>query len=148
MDTIRMAVKGIVHDHGDRWIAKALDINVSTAHKWAEPSTEMDKHGEIPLRRAIQLTLVTGDTRLMDAIAEEAGGLFVPGHQLVEGRFDSEKCALKVMKEASDLIQAYIAALDDGKVSPAEYAELTREAMRLHQATAAIIESARQKAGL
>lgn len=136
-ETIRMAIAGIITDHKAPLLAKK-----------AEAPTEENKHSEIPLKRAVQLTLVTGDTRLMAAIAEEAGGVFIPGHQLVGGKFSSERAAMKVMKESAELIQDYLKVMEDGKVTAAEYKELIREAMHLQLATACIVESAKEKAGL
>lgn len=149
MDTIRMAIAAMLKDLKAGLLAKKLgDLNISTLYKWAEPSTENSPHGEIPLRRAIQLTLVTGDTRLMDAIAAEAGGVFIPGHQLVEGQFASEQIALMVMKSSAKLIEEYIEANEDNKINADEYKCLAREAMNLHLATAAVLASAKEKAGL
>lgn len=149
MDTIREAVKGMIKNHKAERLAKMLgDLNPSTIYKWSEPSTEMDRHSEIPLRRVVQLTLATKDTTLMEAIAAEAGGVFVPGPHLVEGRFESERAALQVLKDAAELIGDYTKAIEDGKVTPAEYKELAREAMQLHLAAAAIVESAKEKAGI
>lgn len=149
MDSIRLAIAGIIKDYKAGLLAKKLgDLNPSSVYKWAEPSTENSPHGEIPLRRAIQMTLVTGDSRIMDAIAEEAGGVFVPGHELVEGQFASEQIALLVMKSSAKLIEEYIEANQDGKITADEYKELAREAMNLHLATAAILASAKNKAGI
>lgn len=149
MDSIRLAIAGIIKDYKAGLLAKKLgDLNPSSVYKWAEPSTENSPHGEIPLRRAIQLTLVTGDTRLMNAIAEEAGGVFVAGHQLAEGQFASEQIALMVMKSSAKLIEEYIEANEDNKVTPDEYKNLAREAMNLQLATAAVLASAKVKAGI
>lgn len=149
MDTIRMAIAGIIGKFKAPLLAKKLgDLNPSTLYKWSEPSTENDKHGEIPLRRAIQLTLVTGDSRLISAIAEEAGGVFIPGRQLVEGKFKTERAALEVMKASTELIESYVTALEDGKIDECEYRKLANSAANVHLAAACIIESAREKAGL
>ena len=149
MDTIRMAVAGIIKEFKAGILAKKLGgLNPSTLYKWAEPSTEQDQHSEIPLRRAIQLTLITGDTRLMDAIAQEAGGAFIPGRQLVEGKFDSERVALQEIKASAELLEDFMAALEDGKITAEEYKHLAYHATKVHLAAAAIIESARDKAGL
>ena len=71
MDTIRMAIAGILADHKALLLAKKMGVNISTLYKWAEEPTENSPHGEIPLKRAIQLSLITGDGRLMDAAFEK-----------------------------------------------------------------------------
>ena len=149
MDMIRLAIAGILRDHKAGTLAKKLgDLNPSTIYKWSEDSTDNDRHSEIPLRRAIQLTLITNDTRLMDAITSEAGGVFVPGQQLVQGKFESERVALREMKASSALIEGYAGAIEDGKITAEEYKEIAKEAMNVYLATAALVESAREKAGI
>jgi 16S rRNA G527 N7-methylase RsmG len=148
MEAIRLAISGIIKDVGDKLLAIKLGLNVSTVHRYAEAPTENNHHSDIPLARAIQLTHITGDTRLMDAIAAEAGGVFVPGRQLVEGKFETEKVAMREMKAAAELVAGYAAAMEDGRVTADEYRKIERESMKVHLATAAIMESAREKAGL
>jgi len=152
MDKIRMAVKAILHDHRDKveFLAKKLGegVHPSTLYGWGESGTEDNKRSNIPIARAVQLTLVTGDTRLIAAIAEDAGGIFVPGKALVEGRFENEKSALRVLKAATALIESYTTAIMDGKITLEEYRDLAREAMQLHLAAACIAERAREVAGL
>ena len=149
LETIRLAIAGIIKEHKAPLLAKKLgDLSESTLYKWMEASTEDSKHGDIPLRRAIQLTLITGDSRLMAAIAEEAGGVYLPGLALVEGRFESEKAACRVMKASAELIETWICAKEDGKISAAEYKELANEVKDLQLAAAAILASAREKAGI
>lgn len=148
MDAIRLAIAGLLKDYKSGLLAKKLgDLNPSTLYKWAEPSTEQDRHSEIPLRRAIQLTLITSDTRLMDAIAGEAGGTFIPGRHLVEGKFRDEKCAMAVLSESAELIRDYTAAINDGKVTDSELREICRVAAEAHLAIACIVELAKERAG-
>ena len=149
MDAIKLAISGILKDIKAAGLAfKMGGLNPSTLYRWSEQPTENNPHTDIPLMRAIQLTLITGDSRLMDAIAAASGGTFVPGRQLVEGRFETEKIALREMKAAAELVAGYAAAMEDGKVTADEYRKIEREAMRVHLATAAIMESSREKAGL
>jgi hypothetical protein len=146
MDTIRNAVAGILKDHKVSHLAKLMgDLNPSTLYKWSEPSTEMDKHGEIPLRRAIQLTLITSDTRLMEAVAQEAGGIFVPSEQLL-GNCKDEQAALNEMKASADLVGEYISAIKDKRITAAEYRKLATAAMTVHRAVATIMECAKREA--
>jgi predicted nucleic acid-binding protein len=149
VDTIRLAINGILRDIKAALLAVQMGgLSQSTLYRWGEMPTDNNPHTDIPLARAIQLTLITKDTRLISAIAAAAGGTFIPGRQLVEGRFESERTAVKVMKASAALIEDFANALEDGKVTATEYKELAREAMNVHLSAAAIVECSREKAGL
>lgn len=148
MEAIRIAIASLLHDHKALVLAKKMGLNISTLYKWGEVSTENTPHSNIPLDKAIQLTLVAGDGRVMDAIAAEAGGTFVPGHQLVGCKFESERAAMRVMHDAADLIGSYTDALEDNRVTVDEYKEILKAQTELVLAASAIAQSAREKAGL
>ena len=150
MDMVRFALWCILKDHKPETLAPKIGngVHPTTLRRWADQPDEENKHSHIPLPRVAQITHITNDTRLISAITADNGGLFVPGRQLVEGKFKSEKVAIKEMKASADLIASYAAALEDGKVTTKEYRKIAREAMRVHLATAAIVESTREKAGL
>ena len=142
MDSVRMAVAGILRDHKVEALGRRMGVSASCLYKWSEPDTEANPHGDIPLWRAVQLSLITGDCRVMEALAEECGGSFIPGKS-AGAAFTDMGAALGVMKEAAGLLEKYAAAVEDGRVTVEELRALVRAQGRLALAAACIIQIGR-----
>ena len=61
--------------HGQ--VAKSLGVSPSMLYKWREPADQGSGQPN-PLHRTAQLIVLTGDTRILDWLAEKAGGQFAP----------------------------------------------------------------------
>lgn len=147
MENVRIAIAAVLKEHKAEDLAKKMGgLNKSTLYKWAETPTENNPHSDIPLARLIQLTLITNRIGPMQAVSEEAGGIFLPGRQLIRGEFKNEHAALRVFKETSDLIQEFTNAMLDGRITRDEMKRIRREGEHLALAAAHIVEHAREVA--
>lgn len=91
-------------------------------YKWRQPAA----HGSgqpNPLHRTAQLIALTGDTRVLDWLAQKAGGHFTPDEgEPGTGRLD--KAANALVREFGLLIANVADAIEDQRVTTEETHEL------------------------
>src|SRR5476649_2937090 len=110
----------------DRLIAAAMSLSLSLIYKWAEPPEEESCSGTgSPLDRVGQLIRITGDARVAQWVAEQAGGFYIrnpknlpAGQQLIPMTND-------IVHEFADML-ATIATSSSDSVITKEEAETIR----------------------
>jgi hypothetical protein len=117
-----------VHDckDGSANLAMRMGIARSSLLNMANPNTEEPGW---PLKRVLQVVALTGDTRPVQAICEEAGGVFVP---LPSGVVDEDGLMLhlaKAGKEFGDVCASLTRSLEDGRIQPAELKDFHKQVM-------------------
>ena len=103
-------------------IAKSLGVSTSMLYKWREPATQGSGQPN-PLHRTAQLIELTGDTRILDWLAQRAGGQFTP----IEGEAPDgglDKAANSLVRAFGLLIADVADSIEDHRVSPDETQEL------------------------
>ena len=103
-------------------IAKSLGVSASMLYKWREPA-ELGSGQPNPLHRTALLIDLTGDTRIVDWLAQRAGGQFTP----VEGETPNgnlDKAANALVREFGLLIADVADAIEDHRVTADETQEL------------------------
>lgn len=138
------AIYHAVHDYkgGPAALAPRMGIAASTLQNMANPAEEA--HGW-NLKRFRQLLTFTGDTRPLDALCAENGGVFVH----TQG-FDgiSDKALLETMTElCSDfgkVCESVHAALTDGKITHTEVAQVFDRIYTMNQAAAELANRMKQ----
>jgi hypothetical protein len=111
---------GQLKTHGE--IAKSLGVSPSMLYKWREPA-EQGSGQPNPLHRTALLLDLTGDTRIVDWLAQRAGGQFTPiESENPAGNLD--KAANALVREFGLLIADVADAIDDHRVTADETQEL------------------------
>ena len=102
--------------HGQ--VAKSLGVSPSMLYKWREPADQGSGQPN-PLHRTAQLIVLTGDTRILDWLAEKAGGQFTPVEtETAAGALD--QAANTLVREFGLLIADVADAIADRRVTPDE----------------------------
>lgn len=79
------------------------------------------------LEDAVDVTLLTGDTRIVSTFAAMAGGMFIPlPAELPDGTSAMQQIG-RMAKEFGDVVQAVVEAIADGRVSANELTRVNRE---------------------
>ena len=111
---------GQLRKHGE--IAKSLGVSPSMLYKWREPA-EQGSGQPNPLHRTALLIDLTGDTRIVDWLAQRAGGQFHPiENEPTTGNLD--KAANSLVREFGLLIADVADAIEDHRITADETQEL------------------------
>jgi len=103
-------------------IAMSLGVSPSMLYKWREPA-EKGSGQPNPLHRTALLIDLTGDTRIVDWLAQKAGGQFTP----IEGEAPAgnlDKAANALVREFGLLIADVADAIEDHSITADETQEL------------------------
>jgi hypothetical protein len=149
--TLNDALYHLVHDYpggAAALAARCLHLAPSTLQSMANPND--DGHGW-PLRRFVEVVALSGDTRPIDALCAQFGGVFVKtaGIQGVADR-DLYELATRLSGEFGDVINSLQLALDasgDGgrAVTPREFAAFDQQVYELQSADAELRERLAQR---
>ena len=138
-DALRKAGEALAGDrsaaHGR--IAKVLGVSPSMLYKWREPADQGSGQPN-PLHRTAQLIQATGDTRIVDWLAQKAGGHFTP----TEGETPAaalDQAANGLVREFGLLIADLAEASADQRVTPDETQRLRESWNRIRQRTEAFV---------
>jgi transposase-like protein len=126
---------GKENQHGD--IAKSLGVSASMLYKWREPA-EKGSGQPNPLHRTALLIDLTGDTRIVDWLAQRAGGQFTP----VEGEAPAgnlDKAANALVREFGLLIADVADAIEDHRITADETQELREKWNGIRKRTEAFV---------
>ena len=130
------AVYRVVHDFGVEALARRTGTAAGTIYNKASPTDA--GHHKPTLADALIWSQITGDYRIAQAFCHCLGGAFIPLHGLSK-HSDSALLDLVLQhdSETGDFAGALRAALDDGRITPREFATLNREG---REAIAALLE--------
>ena len=103
-------------------VAKALGVSTSMLYKWREPA-EKGSGQPNPLERTARLIEATGDARIVDWLAQRAGGHFTPAEAHTQSP-ELSKAANALVREFGLLIAGVVDAIQDEKVTPDETQQL------------------------
>lgn len=103
-------------------IAKSLGVSPSMLYKWREPA-EQGSGQPNPLHRTALLIDLTGDTRIVDWLAQRAGGQFMPVES-EKPAGDLDKDANALVREFGLLIADVADAIEDHRITADETQEL------------------------
>jgi len=126
---------GQLSKHGE--IAKSLGVSPSMLYKWREPA-EKGSGQPNPLHRTALLIDLTGDTRIVDWLAQRAGGQFTP----VEGEIPAgnlDKAANALVREFGLLIADVADAIEDHRITADETQELREKWNGIRKRTEAFV---------
>lgn len=120
MDHIDQAIHSTIHesDIPAKEIAQRLGMSHQVLINKANPQSEFHK---MSLREALAVQLITGSTRIHDAMAVELGA---GSGGVVKGLMES---VLSASKEHGDVVGAIHGALEDGRFTLREREECQRE---------------------
>lgn len=119
----------LVHDHPGG--AAALAARLKKSHGTLCHELTATGSAKLGLMDAKKLSDFTGDLRILQAWAVEAGQMLVP---LPTGGSDADECLARLSgaaKEFSDLVAEVSLTMSDGKVSDNELERVRREASEL-----------------
>lgn len=141
--TILDAAYHVVHDYPGGSVSLAPRLNkASTTLSHEVTATGTAKLG---LLDAVKITAFSGDLRILQAWAVEAGQMLLP---LPATGDQSDECLARVSstaKEFADLLAAAAEGLSDGAVSDNELDRLEREAGELFSAVHALLKAMRDR---
>jgi transposase-like protein len=121
--------------HGE--IAKSLGVSASMLYKWREPA-EKGSGQPNPLHRTALLIKLTGDTRIVDWLAQRAGGQFTPVESEVPND-NLDKAANALVREFGLLIADVADAIEDHRITADETQELREKWDRIRKRTEAFV---------
>ncbi|MEN9653810.1 MAG: hypothetical protein RL303_1530 [Verrucomicrobiota bacterium] len=134
-DALRKAGEGRTGDraaaHGV--VAKSLGISASMLYKWREPADQGSGQPN-PLHRTAQLIQATGDTRIVDWLAQKAGGHFTPTEAAAPAAA-LDQAANGLVREFGLLIADLAEASADQRMTPDETQRLRESWNRIRQRT-------------
>lgn len=141
--TILDAAYHVVHDYPGGSVSLAPRLNKSSttlSHEVTATGT-----AKLGLLDAVKITAFSGDLRILQAWAVEAGQMLVALPVMAD---QSDECLAMVSstaKEFSDLLSAAAEGLADGKVSDNEVDRIEREAAELFSAVHALLKAMRDR---
>lgn len=134
---VKQSIKQVVKDSPLKAEALAARMAAETGHglSWSQLYRwgDISQDDMIPLGRLVQLMLITSDTRPLDVLCDVCGGVFVRT-RLAPTSMD--KVVVKMLKETTDVLREATTAMQDGKITRCELAELRKEVMHAHEALA------------
>ena len=138
------AAYATVHDYqgGAGSLAPRLGTTQAVLNNKVNPNTRTH---HLNLAEAVKLIVLTGDKRILHAIAMETGDV------VVEGAGDLPACDMAVLESmtgvfagAGQVGASVHAALADGQITRKEYAAIEREAYALRQKAVALVRKLEQ----
>ncbi len=114
-------LREVLEDATVKKVAADLGLSMSLIYKWAEPTTETGSGTANPLDRIEALIRSTGDERIVQWIAQRAGGFFIRNpkgswphpHFLVPA-------TNRIVQEFADLLAVIASAAGDNLISDKE----------------------------
>jgi len=138
-DALRMAGEARAGDqaqvHGQ--VARSLGVSPSMLYKWREPADQGSGQPN-PLQRTAQLIVLTGDTRILDWLAEKAGGQFFPV-ETEPGAGALDQAANTLVREFGLLIADVADTIADHRVTADETQELREKWDGIRKRTEAFV---------
>lgn len=127
------AARNVAEDHrgGCKALAERIGKNHTTlAHELSEIGT-----AKLGLRTALKISKFTSDTRILNAFAEEMGCMVLPlpSALAVDGD-DAMRLVSTLACEFNDVVQSFVQAMADGRVTENEVDALTRQWGELQRA--------------
>lgn len=130
------ALYAAVHDYpgGATALAPRMGIAASTLQSTANPTIETHHWS---LKRAKQVIALTGDTRPLQALAAEFGGVFIrTSMHSAEGLPEAFRSLATLAAEFGDVARATEDAMRDGRISLNEASRISTMCMALMQGAA------------
>ena len=118
-------------------IAKSLGVSPSMLYKWREPADQGSGQPN-PLHRTALLIDLTGDTRIVDWLAQRAGGQFTP-LEADAPVGDLDKAANALVREFGLLIADVADAIEDHRMTADETQELREKWNGIRKRTEAFV---------
>jgi len=118
-------------------VARSLGISASLLYKWREPADQGSGQPN-PLHRTAQLIQATGDTRIVDWLAQKAGGHFTPAEAAAPAAA-LDQAANGLVREFGLLIAELAEASADQRMTPDETQRLRESWNRIRQRTEAFV---------
>lgn len=120
-------------------IAAAVGVSPSMLYKWREPATGGSGHAN-PLERVAKLIVATGDERIVDWLAQQAGGHFVRDEATAPAPLLARD-ANALVKEFGLLIAEVVGAAEDDRITPDESQALRAKWNGLRKRTEAFVRA-------
>jgi len=144
------AAHATVHDYKDtEHLAKAIGVKSAQMLR-NKVNVSKDKGHHLTLQEAVLLMKVTGSPRILDAIASEIGGFFVPIPKTGQGgTLTIVNDISKMSKEFGSLIEEISEDIQDGVLTRTEFKRIEAEADSLRKALTLLVDdlSAMYEAG-
>jgi hypothetical protein len=120
-------------------VAAAVGVSASMLYKWREPA-ELGSGHTNPLERVVKLITATGDDRIVDWLAQQAGGHFVKDEAATASPLLARD-ANALVKQFSVIITEVISAAEDNRISPDESQALRTKWNALQKRTEAFVRA-------
>ena len=120
-------------------VAAAVGVSASMLYKWREPAERGSGHTN-PLERVAKLIAATGDERIVDWLAQQAGGHFVRDEAATASPVLARD-ANALVKEFSVIITEVVSAAEDNRITPDESQVLRTKWNALHKRTEAFVRA-------
>lgn len=120
-------------------VAAAVGVSASMLYKWREPAERGSGHAN-PLERVAKLIAATGDDRIVDWLAQQAGGHFVRD-EAAESAPRLGRDANALVKEFGLLIAEVVGAAEDDRITPDESQALRAKWNGLRKRTEAFVRA-------
>lgn len=120
-------------------VAAAVGVSASMLYKWREPA-ESGSGQANPLERVAKLVVATGDGRIVDWLAQQAGGHFAHDETL-EATPQLARDANALVKQFGLLIAEVVGAAEDDRITPDESQALRAKWNALRKRTEAFVRT-------
>lgn len=145
MILVRLAVRETVEENpaglSIKEIAARMGVSLSLLYSWGDPD---EAGADIPLKRLVQFTLITNDSRALAALANEAGHCTLPIPALgTIGEIEPE--SIKALHEFSEFMRENSRAFFDGVITAAELRRIEKEAYEAMLSISRVVAVARRQ---
>ncbi len=115
-------LKEVLKKTSAKQIAGEMGLSLSLIYKWAEPPAEATGSGaNNPLDRLAQLLRITGDVRLAQWVAEQAGGFYITNPKIrPETAHQLMPSTHHIVQEFADMLGVIAAAAADNRITKEE----------------------------
>jgi hypothetical protein len=126
--SVRDAAYHTVHDYpgGSAALAPRMGKTPSTLCHEVAPRQMPGSTAKLGLLDAVALMEMTGDHRIMHAVAQRLGGMFVPLASVDDEARDASHLA-DLAREFAHVVEAVASSLADGRITDNELGRVTRE---------------------
>jgi len=129
MDLMTTAYQNMIKVHG--WIGTCAMLNMSRSQLEARVYEVKGSGMRVPLAQLIQR--FSGTTFFAEAVAEEAGGVFIKMPTEVGDQASLMEKFLELQSEIGDLSKAYTRAIEDSVIDSRERRELEQIEIAMHK---------------
>jgi len=136
-------MKALLKETSAKQICADMGLSLSLIYKWAEPlATESGSGSSNPLDRVQQLIEITGDPRIAQWVAEQAGGFFIDNPAGLRESEDLIPATNDIVQQFADMLGVIATAAADQQITDVEAKRIRAQWEGLKGVTEGFVQAA------